>query len=75
MPLIFMTPDVGSYTTLFAAASPLVKEQPEVFKGAYLGPIAKLGKASDNAEREDLGVELWDTTESVLKRIDAGELD
>ncbi|KAJ2915083.1 hypothetical protein MD484_g5353, partial [Candolleomyces efflorescens] len=68
MPWIFMSPDVGSYTTLFAAASPLIKEQPEAFRGAYLKPIAQLGKASDNAEREDLGAELWETTENVLKQ-------
>lgn len=63
-----MSPDVGSYTTLFAAASPLIKEQPEIFKGAYLRPVAQLGKASDNAEREDLGTELWETTEKVLEQ-------
>ncbi|KAF9457627.1 NAD-P-binding protein [Collybia nuda] len=69
MRLLFMDPDVGAFTTAFAAASPVVKED-ERYRGGYLQPIAKLGKALDLENGEDLAKELWNTTESVILNLD-----
>lgn len=69
MRLLFMTPDVGAFTTAFAAASPDVKRD-DRYRGGYLQPVAKLGEASALASRVDLANELWDTTESVIRDFD-----
>lgn len=65
---LFLTAEVGAYTTLFAAASPEV-DLDERYKGGYLEPIARLGRSSDQANDEELGIELWKTTESVISEL------
>jgi NAD(P)-dependent dehydrogenase (short-subunit alcohol dehydrogenase family) len=60
-------PDVGAYNSCFAAASPLVRQDAEKYKGAYLEPVGKLGDAAKNAHRIDLQDELWATTERYLQ--------
>ncbi|KAF8884624.1 hypothetical protein BD779DRAFT_1612082 [Infundibulicybe gibba] len=65
MKLIFMPPDVGAYTTVFAAASPLIAGSSQ-YKGAYLQPVARLGEASETANDRHLAKELWDTTEDIV---------
>jgi len=59
----------GAHTSVFAAASPEVRAHPETFKGAYLQPVAKLGKPSDDAKNPELAKELWETTEKILQEI------
>ncbi len=59
MKLFLKGPDVGAYTSCFAAASPLIKEDPSTYKGQYLCPV---GVISQNRQRSDLGEELWNTT-------------
>lgn len=66
MELFFMRPEPGSYTSCFAAASPLVKNFPDKYKHAYLEPVGNIGEMSANAKRNDLAADLWETTERIL---------
>lgn len=62
-----MTPDDGALNSCFAAASPLVRQDAEKYKGVYLGPVGKIKKAADNALKVDLQDALWKTTEEYLE--------
>ncbi|EMD32269.1 hypothetical protein CERSUDRAFT_88268 [Gelatoporia subvermispora B] len=62
----FADPSKGSYTTVFAAAAPAVRADPDKYKGAYLEPVAKIGKPSADATNAALATELWETTEKIL---------
>lgn len=64
-----MRPEPGSYTSCFAAASPLVRNFPSKYKYAYLEPVGSIGEMSDNAKRDDLALELWETTERITKNL------
>lgn len=68
MRLLFLSPDVGSYTSVFAAASPDV-DGDERYKGGYLRPIARLEEASAQANDPILARELWETTEKVIAEL------
>ncbi|KAF9559293.1 NAD-binding protein [Agrocybe pediades] len=59
----------GAFTSVFAAASPEVKAEPEKYRGAYLIPVARIAKPSKNAQDERLAKELWETTEAKLKEL------
>ena len=65
-----MRPEPGSYTSCFAAASPIVRNFPSKYKYAYLEPVGSIGEMSNNAKREDLARQLWVSTERIL--IDLG---
>ncbi|KAF8956564.1 hypothetical protein BDZ97DRAFT_1907144 [Flammula alnicola] len=65
--LLAMTPDDGALNSCFAAASPLVRQDAEKYKGVYLGPVGKIKKAADNALKVDLQDALWKTTEEYLE--------
>ncbi|KAF9473592.1 NAD(P)-binding protein [Pholiota conissans] len=65
--LFSVPPDEGAYNSCFAAASPLVRQDAEKYKGAYLEPVGKIGKAAANALRTDLQDDLWKTTEEYLE--------
>jgi hypothetical protein len=69
MGLFFKAPEEGAYNSCFAAASPLVRADPAKYKGVYLVPVGKIAEASENARNEDLGNELWATTEKILKEL------
>ncbi len=64
--LWFVTSDVGAYTSVFAAASPKIKANPEAYKGKYLVPYGVVEETSPDARRKDLANELWETTDEVL---------
>ncbi|KAF4615731.1 hypothetical protein D9613_012455 [Agrocybe pediades] len=68
-PWLFVPQRQGAYTSVFAAASPKVKLNREKYAGAYLEPVAKVGKPTKYGEDMRLAEELWETTESVLKEI------
>jgi len=70
MELFFMRAEPGSYTSCFAAASPLVKNFPTKYKNAYLEPVGRIGDLSSNAKRDDLAADLWETTEALLERME-----
>lgn len=61
-----LTPEWGSYTSLFAATSPIVRANPEKYKGAYLVPYGKIGKPNANARNEQFAKDLWETSEKAL---------
>ncbi|KAI0360523.1 NAD-P-binding protein [Trametes cingulata] len=68
---LFLTPTEGAYASVFAAASPRVKEERDKYKGAYLVPPGKIETPpAPQAENKELAEELWATTEAVLKSFD-----
>jgi hypothetical protein len=69
MGLFFMLPEAGAFNSCFAAASPLIRQHPEQFKGAYLVPLGVIEELGKNAKRNDLALELWKTSERILKDI------
>ncbi|KAF8190180.1 NAD-P-binding protein [Pholiota molesta] len=77
MEVFFMRPEAGSYTSCFAAASPLIEEFPEKYRYTYLEPVGVVGKLSENAKSIDLASQLWETTETILKdlNIDSPAID
>ncbi|KAF9486147.1 NAD(P)-binding protein [Pholiota conissans] len=64
--LFFVSPDVGAYNSCFAAASPLVKAEPEKYRGAYLVPTGKVKLEGENARNEALQEEIWESTVRIL---------
>jgi hypothetical protein len=66
----FIAPDAGAYTSTFAAASPIVKEKPELYKGAYLVPVGKIGQPSPQTLNKELAIELRETTEKIVKDLE-----
>ncbi|KAI8986748.1 NAD-P-binding protein [Trametes punicea] len=70
----FDSPSDGAYSTVFAAASPVVKAEREKYKGAFLGPRSQIVTPPlPQAESKDLAKELWETTEAILKTFDLDE--
>jgi hypothetical protein len=65
--LFFISPHDGGYTPAWAAASRQVSEERDKFKGKYLVPYGTIEEMSEDARKEDLAKELWETTEKVLK--------
>jgi hypothetical protein len=65
------SPDEGAWTSVFAAASPVVRAELGKYKGAYLTPVGKVTKASKQAEDPELAKELWASTETFLRDIKA----
>ncbi|KDR81778.1 hypothetical protein GALMADRAFT_239970 [Galerina marginata CBS 339.88] len=59
----------GAFTSVFAAASTEVRSNRDLYKGAYLTPVAQLSEPSKSALNEKLATELYDTTEQVLKEL------
>jgi hypothetical protein len=69
MKIFFKDPDEGAYTSVFAAASPDIKERPDAYKGAYLEPVGKFFTLGKTVRNPTLGPELWTTTETFLTKI------
>lgn len=69
MKLFLKSADVGAYTSCFAAASPSVKADPSKYRGQYLTPVGVVAEKSKNAQRADLGQDLWNATEAILTSI------
>ena len=59
----------GAATSAFAAASPKVREESTKYRGAYMQPVAKIGKCSKLAQDPKLAKECWETTTSLLKEM------
>ncbi|KAF8880457.1 hypothetical protein CPB84DRAFT_1687570 [Gymnopilus junonius] len=64
--VFFKAPDEGAYNTCFAAASPIVRESADEFKGAYLVPVGKKVDTSPIAQKVDVQDDLWKTTEDYI---------
>jgi hypothetical protein len=63
--LVGVAPERGAYTQLFAVASDKFTRD---MNGAYLIPIARVGKPSKKAEDTQLAKDLWEWTEKEMKR-------
>lgn len=55
--------------TAFAAASPVVRERAQDYKGAYLTPIGKISQPSAEARSEQNAIDLWATSEKQLAEL------
>jgi len=64
------TTEIGSYTSVFAAAAPIIRAEPDRYKAAYLHPVGKIAIPGQDALTEGLPAELWETTERILEEID-----
>ncbi|KJA26759.1 hypothetical protein HYPSUDRAFT_1029410 [Hypholoma sublateritium FD-334 SS-4] len=67
MRVIAMAPDEGAYTSVFAAGSPVIREQAEEYNGSYLEPPGRITKPAPNALKVELQDELWNTTGKYLE--------
>jgi len=67
MRIFFQHPDDGALNSVFAAASPVVLEHAEKYKGAYLEPVGVVGEPSKVAQDEGLGRALWDSTAAFME--------
>jgi hypothetical protein len=64
--LYSMPPDRGAYTSVFAAASPVVRTNAVEYKGAFVVPFGKIGKPHANAQNPQFAKDLWETSEKQL---------
>lgn len=67
--LVCLTPEQGAYTSLFAATSPVVKEQKTQYAGAYLVPFGTITKPSAECEDPQAARDCWETTEKVVEQL------
>ncbi|TFK52952.1 NAD-P-binding protein [Heliocybe sulcata] len=63
------TPFYGAYTSVFAAASPKLRANADLYKGKYLVPYGHVEEPSEDANRDDLARELWHTTDEILAKM------
>lgn len=56
----------GADTSVFAAASPLVRANPENYKGMYLVPVGKVQAPCKDAMNPQHAKDLWETSEKQL---------
>ncbi|KAJ3860456.1 hypothetical protein EV359DRAFT_49073, partial [Lentinula novae-zelandiae] len=66
-PIWFVSWTQGAMTSAFAAAGKETKRK--MYEGAYLTPVGKISKPSENAMDERLRNELYETTKEVLKEM------
>ena len=59
----------GAGTPVIAATTPEARKNVALYKGAYLEPIGKMGKASKSASDAALAKELWTCTENILSEM------
>lgn len=62
---VFITPDVGSHTSLFAVAGGGFKREDS---GQYFEPVAKRGTPSKHARDDALAARLWVWTEEEMRK-------
>ena len=66
--MFFVGSREGGYTPAWAAASKTIHEERGMWKGAYVVPYGVREEPSEDARRDDLARELWETTEMVLEK-------
>ncbi|KAJ4468745.1 hypothetical protein J3R30DRAFT_3714196 [Lentinula aciculospora] len=64
-------PEHGSYTSVFAAAAKVVREEKEKYTGAYLDnkPVGKIEEPSAMGKDHKLADDLWNLTTSLLQTL------
>ncbi|KAG8734641.1 hypothetical protein FRC10_011598 [Ceratobasidium sp. 414] len=65
--LVFAHPAEGALTSIFAATNPVVRTEPEKYKGKYLTPVGKVTTPSKLAQDVELSKRLWDLSERVVE--------
>ncbi|ORY27906.1 NAD-P-binding protein [Naematelia encephala] len=65
---VFYTPLQGASASLFAAASPIVRENSALYRGAYLTSFGKISKPSQLGQDNQLARHLWATSEAVVEQ-------
>ena len=74
--LFFKTWDQGAYNSAFAAASPLVRANPEAYKGKYIEhDYGKVVLPSKKARDPGFAADLWAVTEAFVKSKGLDALD
>ena len=76
--LTWSSPAKGAYSSVFAAASPVVKEKAAEYGGAYMNADTtpgKVGTPSVESWDDELADELWQTTETLLGELGVWEGD
>jgi len=63
---IFSTLPDGAYTSVYAAINPVVRAEPEVYKGKYLVPMGKIAAPAPLGEDAELAKQLWVLSEKVV---------
>ncbi|KAG8863091.1 hypothetical protein FRB96_009271 [Tulasnella sp. 330] len=61
-----LTPDKGSYNSLFASTSTLIRADKKGYGGAYLVPFGKISQPSAEAKDPVAAKDLWETSEKVV---------
>jgi NAD(P)-dependent dehydrogenase (short-subunit alcohol dehydrogenase family) len=68
MRLTMLDQDTGSLTSVFAAAAPEIRRQPQKFKGKYIGPIGVVTPAHPIVKDQKQCSAFWDTTTREVNR-------
>ena len=66
--IFLKTPSDGALTTVFAAAAPVVKQEPERYGGAFLVPYGKIGTLLKEVT-PSMAKDLWRTSENILREM------
>ena len=66
MRLLFVSPEKGAWTSLFAATATQVRENPSTYKGKHIDAPEKVKVPSERAQDPKLAKTLWDTTRAVV---------
>lgn len=69
-----LTPAEGAVTALFAATSPKVLAEQDVYKGSFLVPPGSIEALVGYASDDKLAEELWVTSERIVEVV-GGKLD
>lgn len=76
--LAFAAPTKGAYSSVFAAAAPIVKAKAAEYGGAYMNGDTTLGKKgvpSEDCWNDELAAELWATTKTLLEELGVWDFD
>ncbi|KAH8887194.1 short-chain dehydrogenase [Thozetella sp. PMI_491] len=69
-----LTPAEGAVTALFAASSPKVLAEKDIYKGAFLVPPGSIESVTGDANDDKLAQELWVTSERIVEAV-CGKFD
>ncbi|KAG8741418.1 hypothetical protein FRC12_015684 [Ceratobasidium sp. 428] len=64
---VFADPAVGALNSMFAATNPVVRAEPDKYKGKYLMPVGIITTPSKPAQDQELAKRLWDLSEQVVQ--------
>lgn len=63
---VFSTLPDGAYTSVFAVINPIVRAEPEAYKGKYLVPMGKVATPAPLGEDAGLAKQLWVLSEKIV---------